>query len=111
MNAKQIEKLARIRKLLYEATQHAIKEFGGGKINECYTEVCYGPYSDSVEPSCLMIYSYMLGPSRRHYFAKGHGEGDHATWYCGDRDIFDVALEIVGGWHEEEMNLDNQEGT
>jgi len=62
---------------------------------ECKTE------DEFLEVRCLVVYSYALGPSRRHYFYKS-GEDkklSYNEWKCID--IYRKAVEIIDSWVNE----------
>lgn len=98
MNNKDFEKLVQIRKLLKEAYDHVFHNDPdcGHKSQEGHVSVEFGNYWEDQE--CQMkitsvnIYSYVFGNSRSHYY-----------------DTVDEALEVVKGWHKEEMETDYEE--
>lgn len=98
MNDKDFQKLIMIRKLLKEAYDHVFHNDPdcGHKSQEGHISVEFGNYWEDKE--CQMkitsvnIYSYVFGNSRSHYYKS-----------------VDTALEVVKGWHKEEMNTDYAE--
>jgi len=87
------EKLIKIRQLLKEAYDHYFKYSDGHcKSGEGHISVEFGDYwSDKkceLKITGVCIYSYVLGPSRSHYF-----------------DTLDEALETVVQWHKDEMSM------
>ena len=91
------EKLIKIRQLLKEAYDHYFKYSDGHcKSGEGHISIEFGDYwSDKkceLKITGVSIYSYVLGPSRSHYF-----------------DTLDEALETVVQWHKDEMNTDYDE--
>jgi hypothetical protein len=95
MNNKDQEKLLKIRKLLKEAYDHYFEfsEDGHCKSSEGHISVDFGNYWEDknceLKITGVNIYSYVLGPSRSHYF----------------KDL-DNALESVVEWHRLEMEDD-----
>jgi hypothetical protein len=90
-------KLIQIRQLLKEAYDHYFKYSDGHcKSSEGYIGLDFGDYwSDKnceLKITGVQIYSYVLGPSRVHYF-----------------DTLDKALETVVQWHKNEINTDYNE--
>lgn len=106
MNAEQLAKFSRIRKLLaYGYERNWRFDDGMHKSSDGYCAVFYPKaWEDEgcggIEPSGLEIYSYALGPSRMHYFHKGSGRGDYAEFYSADP--FQTALEEVSKWIKEQ---------
>lgn len=103
MTPHQLAKFAEIRRLLAEGYRiHETLDDGIHKTADGLCEVSYPTaYSDDegcggVEAKGLMIYSYVLGPSREHYFHKGRGRGDYNTFYS--QDPFETALAEVRRW-------------
>ena len=97
MKDKDFQKLIEIRKLLKEAYDHYFENSDGHcKSQEGHISVEFGNYWEDQE--CQMkitsvnIYSYVFGSSRSHYY-----------------DTVDEALEVVKGWHKEEMETDYEE--
>ncbi len=91
------EKLIKIRKLLKEAYDHYFKYSDGHcKSSEGHISIDFGDYwSDKnceLKITGVSIYSYVLGPSRSHYF-----------------DSLDEALDTVVQWHSDEMSTDYNE--
>lgn len=87
------EKLIKIRQLLKEAYDHYFKYSDGHcKSGEGHISIDFGNYwSDKkceLKITGVSIYSYVLGPSRLHYF----------------KDL-DTALETVVQWHKNEMSM------
>ena len=83
-------------------------EFGvEGTSSEGYCELMYPTWWDNnndienfCEPYGIMVYSYALGPSRRHYFVKpgiGYTE-DYATFIA--EDFYAKAVEVINSWME-----------
>ncbi len=97
MNTKDFETLITIRKLLKEAYDHYF-EFSDGhcKMSEGHISLSFGDYWKDKDCECKItgveIYSYVLGPSRSHYF-----------------DNLDEALEAVKEWHRNEMSTSYDE--
>ena len=107
MSPDQLSKFAEIRRLLAEGYRiHAERDDGVHKSCDGLCEVGYPTaYSDDegcggTEAISLMIYSYVLGPSRQHHFYKGRGRGDYATFYSDDP--FATALREVRRWLAEQ---------
>jgi hypothetical protein len=95
-----------VRKELWTAYQWATNQPDFcGKISEAYCEIVYPGYWDVsseeefLRPIGLMVYSYALGPSRRHWFYYGKGKEDYCTWYS--EDPFKKAVEVIQGWVKE----------
>jgi len=91
------EKLLKIRHLLKEAYDHYFEHSDGHcKSSEGYIGLDFGDYwSDKnceLKITGVQIYSYVLGPSRLHYF----------------KDL-DTALETVVQWHKEQMKTEYNE--
>ena len=90
------EKLLEIRRLLKEAYDHYFKHGDGHcKSAEGKISVHFGNYwedGDDLIIRCVEIYSYVLGPTRSHYF-----------------DSLDEALETVKQWHKNEMIYDYEQ--
>ena len=88
------EKLKEIMRLLDEAYDHYFEHESHCKSAEGRVSVHFGTYFDRNEGApwnqveCVEIYSYVLGPSRTHYF-----------------DSLDEALEEVREWHKREMEM------
>lgn len=85
-------KLEEIQRLLAEAYEHYFANSDGHcKSSEGAIEIGLPPFYWREKPAqpSLSIYSYVLGPSRTHYFA-----------------TIDEALAAVRGWHEREMAHD-----
>lgn len=94
-----IEKLAEIIRLLDEAyDDYFARSDGYCKSSEGHVSIDFGTYFDRAEgkPPLLVggvdVYSYVLGPSRGHYFK-----------------TLDEALEAVREWHADELAMDFQE--
>jgi hypothetical protein len=97
MNESDFNKLKQIRKLLKEAYDHYFQYSDGHcKSSEGYIGLDFGDYWSDKNCECnvtgVQIYSYVLGPSRLHYF-----------------DTIDKALQTVIQWHRNEMNTDYNE--
>jgi hypothetical protein len=97
MNQQDFEKLKKIRQLLKEAYDHYFKFSDGHcKRSEGNILLDLGNYWD--DKNCdlkivgINIYSYVLGPSRDHYFKS-----------------LDKALDTVVQWHKQEMETDYNE--
>lgn len=93
MKQSDVDKIIKIRKLLKEAYDHYFKYSDGHcKTGEGHISLEFGDYWSDKECECkitgVSIYSYVLGPSRSHYF----------------KDL-DEALGTVVQWHGEEMNM------
>jgi hypothetical protein len=90
------QKLKEIRRLLKEAYDHYFKHGDGHcKSAEGQISVHFGNYwtdGDDLVIRSVEIYSYVLGPSRSHFF-----------------DTIDEALETVKKWHHNEMNFDYEQ--
>ena len=90
------EKLLEIRRLLKEAYDHYFKHGDGHcKSAEGQISVHFGNYwedGDDLIVRSVEIYSYVLGPTRSHYF-----------------DSLDEALETVKKWHKNEMTYDYEQ--
>jgi hypothetical protein len=114
MTPEQANILRQIRTLMNEAYDHYFK-FSDGycKSAEGAIEVYYPNYFDvragdnPEEATGLMVYSYVLGPSRQHHWFKGKGKGDYATKWTADP--FATALKDVQKWHQDEMKRDHSE--
>ena len=97
MNTKDFEKLLQIRKLLKEAYDYYFQHSDGHcKIAEGHISLDFGDYWKDKDCECKVtgveIYSYVLGPSRSHYFNN-----------------LDEALEEVKEWHRNEMTASYDE--
>ena len=83
-----------------EATEEGIE---GKSVDGC-CELLYPNIWDckSIEqfstPSCIMVYSYALGPSRQHYFYQGNKESNpnYYTWIS--KNMYKKAVEIINQW-------------
>lgn len=86
------EKLLEIARLHDEAFDRAMQHDGHHKSNEGSIELVFTNRfdeerdTDPLHIKAVGVYSYVLGPSRMHYF-----------------DSVDEALETVRGWHAAEM--------
>ncbi len=107
MTPDQLAKFSEIRRLLAEGYRiHAEQDDGIHMPSDGLCEVGYPTaYSDEegcggIEAHALMIYSYVLGPSRKHHFFKGRGWGDCSTFYSDDP--FATALRQVQSWLAEQ---------
>lgn len=90
MTKKQLKIYLEIRKLLKEAYDYYFEHSDGlSKWSEGAVEINYPNYFDEkkgldpLESTGIMIYSYVLGPSREHYF-----------------NSFEKALVEVKKWHK-----------
>ncbi len=97
MNECDFNKLKKIRQLLKEAYDHYFQYSDGHcKTSEGWIDLSFGDYWQDKNCECkitgVQIYSYVLGPSRLHYF-----------------DSLDEALDAVIQWHRDEMNADYNE--
>lgn len=98
MNNTDFNKLLLIRKLLKEAYDHYFENDpdGSHKSQEGHISVEFGNYWEDnkceMKITSVNIYSYVFGNSRSHYY-----------------DTVDEALEVVKGWHKEEMTTDYAE--
>lgn len=102
MTPDQLEKFAKIRKLLElgYGRHDDVHKMGDGGCTVKYPEFWKEEGCGGIEAEGLEIYSYVLGPSRNHYFYKGDGKGDYATFYSSDP--FQTALEEVQKWIDEQ---------
>jgi hypothetical protein len=98
-----------VRKALYAAYAKAAKRPGGieGKSSEAWCEVGYPNWwevkteDEFLRPCSLMVYSYALGPSRRHYFELADKES-HPNYYTWrGPDIFALAVRVINEWADE----------
>lgn len=102
MTSEQLATFSEIRRLLADGYYKAERIDICHKSSDGFCAVRYPTaYSDpegcgGVEANGLEIYSYVLGPSRMHYFHKGEGRGDYATFYSADP--FGTALTEVRKW-------------
>ena len=104
--------MADVRRALWRAYEKAAStEYGiDGKASDGWVELRYPTYweceteDEFLQPCGIMIYSYALGPSRRHYINRGDEDRrvDHNTWESPD--IFEKAVEIIESW---ERNIDS----
>ncbi len=95
-----------VRKALWSAYKKAEKSEHGieGKFSEAQCTLYYPTFFDAenedtfVEPCEIMIYSYALGPSRRHYIKRGDEDKqiNYYTWESPD--IFKKAIEVINSW-------------
>jgi len=90
-------KLIQIRQLLKEAYNHYFQHSDGHcKSSEGHISLDFGNYWEDknceLKITGVNIYSYVLGPSRSHYF----------------KDL-DTALDTVIQWHTDQMNTDYNE--
>lgn len=97
MKQSDLDKMIKIRTLLKEAYDHYFEHSDGHcKSSEGYIGLDFGDYWSDKDCECkitgVQIYSYVLGPSRLHYF----------------KDL-DTALQSVIQWHSDEMNADYDE--
>lgn len=104
MSPKQLEVFTEIRRVLAAAYEEAFREDECHKTADGRCEALYPGVGDDegcggIEATGLMIYSYVLGPSRSHYFYKGRGRGNYATFYSDDP--FARALREVRKWRRE----------
>ena len=98
-----------VRSALWNAYDKLRKsEYGiEGKSSEAYCELMYPAIWDCevvgefLLPSGIMIYSYALGPSRRHYINRGQvdREVNYYTWESPC--IYKKAIEIINMWAAE----------
>lgn len=105
-----------VRKTLWEAYQRLAQTPEGifGKSDEACCEVLYPSFFDFqtleefMKPSGLMVYSYALGPSRKHFFYRSDKEShpDYTVWYSPDP--FAKAIKVINGWLEKALK--EQEG-
>ena len=102
MTPEQLSTFAEIRRLLADGYHKARYLDTCHKSSDGYCEVYY-PTAYSDEEGCggtvakgLMIYSYVLGPSRQHYFHHGSGRSNYCTFYSADP--FKTALGEVRKW-------------
>ncbi|HET7455415.1 MAG TPA: hypothetical protein VFJ76_07840 [Solirubrobacterales bacterium] len=91
MTVEQQAKLREIVRLIDEATSYAINQGAGYKRSEGAISVHYGTTEDRHDGHAFSIrgveiYSYLLGPSRNHFFS-----------------TLDEALETVRDWHRAAM--------
>lgn len=96
MNQTDFNKLLLIRKLLKEAYDHYF-EHGDGhcKSAEGQISIHFGNYwqdKEGLSIRSIEIYSYVLGPTRTHYF-----------------DTIDEALDTVKKWHKNEIEFDYEQ--
>lgn len=97
-----------VRKALWKAYKKAEKrEYGiEGKSSEAWCELRYCTFwdvedeEDFIEPYEIMIYSYALGPSRRHFIRRGDSDRqiNYYTWESPD--IFQKAVDVINEWIE-----------
>jgi hypothetical protein len=97
MNESDFNKLKKIRQLLKEAYDYYFDNSDGHcKSSEGHISVDFGNYWEDknceLKITGVNIYSYVLGPSRSHYF----------------KDL-DKALESVVQWHREQMSINYNE--
>lgn len=97
MNDKDFQKLLEIRKLLKEAYDHYFENSDGHcKSQEGHISLEFGNYWEDnkceMKITSINIYSYVFGNSRVHCYYS-----------------IDEALEVVKGWHKEEMETDYAE--
>lgn len=78
-----------------------------GKSSEGYCELLYPTYwecnteDEFKTPHGIMIYSYALGPNRKHYIYCGiPRKADSNIWYSPD--IYRKAVEVINSWMEDE---------
>lgn len=96
--------MADVRAALLRAYGAAQKSPDGieGKSDEAHCTLRYQSWweteGDFNEPYQLEVYSYALGPSRRHYFdrAEKARQVNYYTWEGPD--IFAKAVEVIDGW-------------
>jgi len=95
-----------VRRALWEAYQREAQRECGieGKMSEAWCEVQYPTYwdceslDDFLRPCGLMVYSYALGPSRRHYFRVGKRDKQTDSNAWESPDPFAKAVEVINGW-------------
>ncbi len=108
MTPTQMETLREIRRLLAEAYEDYFERGDGHhKSSEGHLEVHYPNVfqeGDPMEANAIGIYSYVLGPSRMHYWTRTHGPehgSDADRWVKGDP--IEAALKDVREWHRQQM--------
>lgn len=82
------------------ASEHGIE----GKSSEGWCELLFPTYwscetaDEFCEPCGIIVFSYALGTSRRHYFNAGKVEKqiDHCTWESPD--FLAKAVKVINGW-------------
>jgi hypothetical protein len=98
MNNKDFQKLLEIRKLLKEAYDHVFENDSdvGHKSQEGNISIEFGNYWEDkkcqMKIASITIYSYVFGSVRTHCYY-----------------TLDEALEVVQGWHKQEMETDYEE--
>ena len=101
-----INEMTNVRKALWKAYRLAEKTgyLDSCKMSEAYCELIYPTYFDCedidcfLEPVGIMIYSYALGPSRRHYIYKGKKEKQISINEWVSSNIFTKAVEVINTW-------------
>lgn len=92
LTAEDINKLSEIQNLLDEGLEHYLQYESHCKSSEGHVSVSLSnswDRRDGKNPIGVEVYSYVLGPSRSHYF-----------------ESIDEALEEVRKWHKAEMEYD-----
>ena len=97
-----------VRAALYDAYM-LYKKYNGyidGKSDEGLCQLIYPTIYDCnsskefITPTGIMVYSYTLGPSRRHYFFFGEeSHPDYNIWYS--KNIYDTAVHEIMNWIDE----------
>ena len=97
-----MKKMNDVRRSLWEAYKNC-KGFEG-KNYEAYCELRYSPIWDCEteeqfsRPFGIMIYSYALGPSRRHYINYGSIEKEKNYYTWESPDIYQKAIDVINSW-------------
>jgi hypothetical protein len=98
--------IEKIRSLLWDAYKKAYNcgELEGSKSADGSCSLHYPSFfecdtkEEFLKPNMLEVYSYSLGPSRRHYF-RHSGKDEQINYYTWDApDLFKKANEIIGVW-------------
>ncbi len=98
-----------VRRALWGAYKKAQKtEYGiEGKSSEAWCELQYPPFWDAddeetfIRPHRIMIFSYALGSSRRHYIEYGPEDKQVDYYIWQSPDIFKKAVEVIESWAAE----------
>jgi hypothetical protein len=104
--------ISELRATLWNAYNEVIEmdsDFSG-KSGEAYCQVQYPCFwdcetvEDFSKPEGIMVYSYSLGPSRRHYFMLGEKD-THPNYYTWiSKNPLKKAIEIVTEWKDKYLN-------
>lgn len=95
-----------VRRQLWRTYQKCSNHCLEGKSGEASVCIYYPPFwdieseDDFLRPTTIEVYSYALGPSRRHYFELGKKEShpNYYTWISPDP--YKKAIEVIQQWEK-----------